>query len=168
MDEHLHAAASRPDGYLVLAEAARAALASGEIERSRSLYSQAIAAARAARINDYAGGLLAEQALGDALLGDQTRAREGLQKALSVGNGIETTWPASLAAAFSGHPDQAAQLAERYRQAAPPAPDVMQAFGPGLQAGAAPPLKDSPAPPGTAPPAAPARPPRRPRPPSSP
>ena len=137
MDEHLHAAASRPDGYLVLAEAARAALASGEIERSRSLYSQAIAAARAARINDYAGGLLAEQALGDALLGDQTRAREGLQKALSVGNGIETTWPASLAAAFSGHPDHAAQLAERYRQAAPPAPDVTQAFGPVLQAGVA-------------------------------
>jgi serine/threonine protein kinase/predicted Zn-dependent protease len=137
MDEHLHAAASRPDGYLVLAEAARAKLASGEIETSRSLYSQAIAAARAARINDYAGGLLAEQALGDALLGDQARAREGLQKALSVGNGIETTWPASLAAAFSGHPDQAAQLAERYRQAAPPAPDVMQAFGPVLQAGVA-------------------------------
>jgi hypothetical protein len=137
MAEHLRAAASRPDGYLVLTEAARAALASGEIETSRSLYSQAIAAARAVRINDYAGGLLAEQALGDALLGDQARAKEGLQKASTVGNGIETLWPASLAAAFSGRPDQAAQLAERYRQAAPPAPDVVQAFGPVLQASVA-------------------------------
>mgnify|MGYP003694369055 CR=1 FL=1 len=74
MQRHFDAAAGRPDGYLVVAEAARAALASGQIERGRSLYAQAIADARTARVDDYAGGLLAEQALGDALLGD-TRAR---------------------------------------------------------------------------------------------
>ena len=134
MQRHLEAAAGRPDGYLVIAEAARAALASGQIEHSRSLYAQAIADARTARVDDYAGGLLAEQALGDALLGDNARARDGVQRALRVGNGIETTWPASLAAAFSGNAEQAAQLADRYRQAAPPAPDVLQAYGPLLQA----------------------------------
>jgi serine/threonine protein kinase/tetratricopeptide (TPR) repeat protein len=134
MAEHLKAAASRPDSYLVLAEAARAAVASGQIETSRSLYAQAVASARAGRINDYAGGLLAEQAVSDALLGDQVRARDGIQKALATSTGIETTWPASLAAAFSGNPEQASQLAERYRGAAPPAPDVVQAFVPVLQA----------------------------------
>src|SRR5262249_43773445 len=137
MAEHLKAAASRPDSYLVLAEAARAAVASGQIETSRSLYAQGVAAARAGRINDYAGGLLAEQAATDALLGDQPRARDGLQKALATGNSVETLWPASLAASFSGNPDQAGQLAERYRRAAPPAPDVVQALGPVLAAAAA-------------------------------
>jgi len=134
MDVHLRAAASRQDGYLVLTEAARAALASGQIGTSRSLYTQAVTAARAARISDYAGGLLAEQALGDALLGDQSRARDGVQKALSVGKGIETMWPAALAAAFSGNPDRATELADRYRQAAPPAPDVVQGSSPALSA----------------------------------
>jgi len=99
------------------------------------LYGQAVAAAKAGRINDYAGGLLAEQAATDALLGDLARARDGIQKALATGNNIETMWPASLAAAFSGNPDQASQLAERYRQAAPPAPDVVQALNPALRAG---------------------------------
>jgi tetratricopeptide (TPR) repeat protein len=93
-----------------------------------------VTAANAGRINDYAGGLLAEQAATDALLGDQARARDGVQKALATGNSIETLWPASLAAAFSGNPDQASQLAERYRRAAPPSPDVMQAFNPVLRA----------------------------------
>jgi hypothetical protein len=137
MAEHLKAAAARPDSYVVLATAARAAISSGQIETSRSLYSQAVAAARAARIEDYAGGLLAEQALTDALLGDQPRARDALQQALSVGKGIETTWNASLAAAFTGNREQAAQLADRYRKAAPPAPDVVQAYGPVLSAGIA-------------------------------
>ena len=137
MQQHLQAAAARPDGYLVVAEAARAALASGQIETSRSLYSQAVAEARAARIDDYAGGLLAEQALGDALLGDRARAREGVQKALSIGHGVETLWPASLAAALSNNPAQAAQLAGRYGEAAPPSPEVVQAFGPVLRAAVA-------------------------------
>jgi serine/threonine protein kinase/Tfp pilus assembly protein PilF len=137
MNEHLRAAVARPDGYLVLAEAARAAVAIGRIEASRSLYAQAVTAARSARIEDYAGGLLAEQAVNDALLGDRARAREGLQKALEVGRGIETMWPAALAATFAGQADRAAQIAERYRRAAPPAADVVQAFAPLLAAAAA-------------------------------
>jgi hypothetical protein len=137
MQTQLRAAASKPDRYLVLAEAARAAIASGQIETSRSLYAEAIAAARSARINDYAGGLLAEQALGDALLGDQSLARERLDRALREGVGIETTWPAALAAAFSGNVAQAIQLADRYRRAAPPAADVQQAAAPLLDAAVA-------------------------------
>src|SRR5262245_24468784 len=134
MQRHLEAAAARPDGYLVVTEAARAALASGQIEASRSLFARAVTEARAARIDDYAGSLLAEQALGDALLGDPARARDEIQRALALGSGIETAWPASLAAAFSGNAEQAAQLADRYRQLAAPAPDVLQGFSPVLQA----------------------------------
>jgi len=137
MQTHLRAAESRPDGYIVVAEAARADVASGQVEASRSLYAQAVTAARAARITEYAGGLLAEQALGDALLGDQVRARETLQRALSVGNGIETIWPAALAAAFSGDLPHAMKLADRYGQAAPPAPDVERGAAPLLNAAVA-------------------------------
>ena len=70
MKEHLRAAIPRPDGYLVVTEAARAAFAAGDLEASRVLYEQAVSSARAAGINDFAGSLLAEQALDDALMGD--------------------------------------------------------------------------------------------------
>ena len=42
MQEHLRAAASRADSYLVLTEAARAAFASATSRRSRTLYAQAV------------------------------------------------------------------------------------------------------------------------------
>jgi tetratricopeptide (TPR) repeat protein len=137
MMEHLRAAASRADSYLVLTEAARAALASGEIDTSRTLYAQAVSAARTAHFEDFAGSLVAEQALADALQNDGNRAQQELDAALRISSGIDTTWTSALAAAFSGRAPLAAQLAERYRQSAPPAADVTQAFAPVLQAAVA-------------------------------
>jgi hypothetical protein len=137
MQDHLRAAASRADNYLVLTEAARAAFSSGEIDTGRTLYAQAVTAARAARVNDFAGSLIAEQALGDALIGASLRTRGELQQALAISTGVETTWTASLAAAFSGNAAQAAQLAEAYQRAEPPAPDIVGAFTPMLQAAVA-------------------------------
>ena len=137
MADHLHAAESRADGYLVLTEAARAAFSSGEIEAGHTLYARAVTAARAARVNDVAGSLIAEQALGDALVGDPRRAEDELRQAVAVSDGVETTWTASLAAAFSGRASQAAQLANRYEAAEPPAPDVVGATTPMLQAAVA-------------------------------
>jgi hypothetical protein len=134
MKEHLRAAAPRADGYLVLTEAARAALATGDLAASRRLYGQAIAAARAARITDYAGGLMAEQALGDALLLDVDRARDEWQAAIGVGHGPETSWTAGMAAAFSGRPAQASELAAVFQATATPAPDVTALQTPMLQA----------------------------------
>ena len=134
MQEHLRAATPRADGYLVVTEAARAALATGDLAASRRLYAQAIAAARAARITDYAGGLMAEQALGDALLLDVDRARGGVQAAIGVGKGPETTWTASMAAAFAGRPAQAAELAAAFQSRATPAPDATAIQTPLLEA----------------------------------
>ena len=134
MQEHLRAAASRADRYLVLTEAARAAFASGELDTSRTLYAQAVTAARGARIHDFAGSLIAEQALGDAVAGDVRRAQDELQQAIRISAGVETTWTAALAAALSGRAAQAAPLAARYQQQAPPAPDVVGAQLPMLQA----------------------------------
>jgi len=137
MEEHLRAAASRPDGYMVVTEAARAAFATGDIDGSRTLYAQAVAAARAARINDFVGSLLAEQALNDALIGDLDRARAELQSAVAASGGPETTWTASLAASFAGRTAQAAELAKAFQVQQPPAPDVVNAQLPMLQAAAA-------------------------------
>ena len=134
MQEHLGAAASRPDGYLVVTEAARAAVATGDIDGSRALYARAVAAARAARINDFAGSLIAEQALNEALIGNLEGARAGLQAANAVSRGPETTWTASLAAAFSGRAAAAADLAKAYQDIQPPAPDVVNAMVPMLRA----------------------------------
>jgi serine/threonine protein kinase/tetratricopeptide (TPR) repeat protein len=131
---HLRAAEARPDGYLVVTEAARAALARGDAAASRALYGQAIAGARAAHVIDMAGSLIAEQALGDALLGDRARAIEGLQEALATSTAGETTWVATLAAAFAGRTPEATQLASSYERSEPPAPDVVGALTPMLKA----------------------------------
>jgi tetratricopeptide (TPR) repeat protein len=137
MQEQLRAAGSRTDSYLVVTEAARAALATGGIEDSRELYARAVTASRTAGVNDVAGSLVAEQALGDALLGDAARAHTELEQALAISAGVETTWTASLAAAFSGRGTQAAELAAAYQRAQTPSPDVTNAFAPVLQAGVA-------------------------------
>jgi tetratricopeptide (TPR) repeat protein len=137
MQTHLRAASRRPDGYLVLTEAARAAFATGDTDAARTLYAQALTAARAARIPDVAGSLIAEQALADALVGDVGRAHAELQSAIGVSRGSETTWSASLAASFSGRPAQAVELAQAFQAQQPPAPDVVNAQVPMLEAAAA-------------------------------
>ena len=137
MQKHLRAAAARPDGYLVVTEAARAAFATGSLETGRTLYSRAVTAARAAHINDFAGRLVAEEALADALIGDAERAHRELQSSLDISRGPETTWTASLAAAFSGRAPQASELAKAFTTLQPPAPDVVNAQVPMLQAAVA-------------------------------
>jgi serine/threonine protein kinase/Flp pilus assembly protein TadD len=137
MQEHLRAASPRPDGYLVVTEAARAAVATGNADGGRALYARAVNAARAARINDFAGSLIAEEALNDALIGDLDRAHAGLQAATAVSRGPETTWTASLAAAFSGRAAQAREFAAAFQSLQPPTPDVVNAQTPILQAAAA-------------------------------
>jgi hypothetical protein len=78
----------------------------GDLETGRSLYAQAVTAARSARVNDIAASLIAEQALGDAVVGDTGRARGELQQAIGPksGAGGDTIWTAALAAAFLGSP----------------------------------------------------------------
>ena len=134
MQEHLNAAATRPDGYLVITEAARAAFASGDLDAGRTLYARAVTAARAARVNDFAGRLTAEQALVAALVGDVDRAHVERQSAIALSRGPETTWMASLAAAFSGRAPQAAELARQFQTLEPPAPDVVNGLTPMLTA----------------------------------
>ena len=137
MQEHLRAAALRADGYLVVAKAARAAFATGDIDASRALYARAVTAARATRISDVAGSLIAEQALNAALAGDIERAHADLQTAVGVSNGADTTWTASLAASFSGRAAQAIELAKAFQTQQPPAPDIVNAQVPMLEAAAA-------------------------------
>ena len=137
MQEHLRATRSRADGYLVTTEAARAAMATGQINAGHTLYTEAVAAARAAGASDVAGSLVAEEALSDALLGDSTRAQAELQQAVGIGSGVETTWTASLAAAFSGRTAQATQLADAFDRQSPPSPDISRAASPALRAAVA-------------------------------
>ena len=137
MQEQLRASASRADGYLILTEAARAALAAGEIETSRTLYGKAIEEAQEAKIMDYTGSLLAEQAIGDGLIGDGARAAERFQRALVTSHGIETTWSAALAAAVAGRTTDAARLASTYQRLAVPAADIVNGVIPMLNAAVA-------------------------------
>jgi tetratricopeptide (TPR) repeat protein len=134
MEANLNAAMPRADSYLVVTEAARAALATGQVEAGHSLYAQAVSSAQAVHATDFAGSLIAEQALADVLMGYGARAREELQSALMAGSGSETMWMGSLAAAFAGDTAQAEELAGRYQRLTAPAPDVVNVFGPALHA----------------------------------
>jgi hypothetical protein len=137
MQEHLRATRPRADGYLVTTEAARAAMATGQVNAGHTLYTEAVAAARAAGAADVAGSLVAEEALSDALLGDTSRAQAELQQAVGIGSGVETTWTASLAAAFSGRTAEASQLADAFDRQSPPSPDISRAASPALRAAVA-------------------------------
>ena len=125
MQEHLRVASSRPDGYLVVTEAAKAAFATGDVDGSRALFAQAATGARVANSQDFAGSVTAEQALDDALIGDAGRARGELQAAIAVSRGPDTTWTGSLAAAFLGQSAQASELAQAFQAQQPPAPDIL-------------------------------------------
>jgi predicted Zn-dependent protease len=137
IEEHLRAAASRPDGYVVLTEAARAAVASGEYESARTLYSQSMVSARAAQMNEYVASLRAEEALADALIGDTPRADAGLREVLEASPGMETAWNGALAAALAGRTAQADTLVAAYERLAPRALDIVTVQEPLLQAAAA-------------------------------
>ena len=137
MQDQVRAASARADRYLLSTEAARAALASGDVDASRPLYDQSVAAARAAGVNEVAGSLVAEQAMADALIGDTARAHEELQRALAISAGVETTWTAAIGAALSGLAPQAALLAAAYERGQPPSAEAVNALTPMLQAAVA-------------------------------
>src|SRR5262249_48817969 len=73
MQEQLTAAGSRPDAYVVLTEAARAAAAVGEFEQAHRLYEQAALSAKTAHMNEFTGNLYAEGALASVLVGRTER-----------------------------------------------------------------------------------------------
>ena len=137
MQDQVRAASARADRYLLSTEAARAALASGDVDASRPLYDQSVAAARAAGVNEVAGSLVAEQAMADALIGDTARAHDALQRALAISAGVETTWTAAIAAALSGLAPQAALLTAAYERDQPPSAEAVNALTPMLQAAVA-------------------------------
>src|SRR5581483_1129130 len=137
MREQLQAASGRADGYLVIAEAARAAMTSGDVDSGHRLYADAIGAARAAALPEFAGLLLGEESLTDALLDARVRADRERKEALEIGKSPDTLWTAALAAAFAHQPVEAAALSARYQSAESPAPDVTRALAPALAAAVA-------------------------------
>ncbi|MCC7417404.1 MAG: hypothetical protein IT176_09710 [Acidobacteria bacterium] len=134
MDRQVQAAAARPDGYLVTAEAARAAAAAGEHARSRRLFAQAIEGARSLERADDAGRLMAERAVDAALLGEIEVGRRDMFASVDLSTGPDTLWMASLAASLAGLTSEAIQLAVGYAGAVPPAPDVVATLRPVLEA----------------------------------
>jgi eukaryotic-like serine/threonine-protein kinase len=134
MAEHVDVAEARPDGYVVLAEAARAAFAGGQFVKGRRLYAQAASSARAAHMSDFLGAIAAEEALGEVLAGNSTIANDRLQEAMNAGKGPDTLWNAAMAAAMGGRSALAAQLVAAYKAATPQAADVVAVTAPMLEA----------------------------------
>jgi tetratricopeptide (TPR) repeat protein len=130
VEDRVRSAALRPDGYVVLTEAARAAAAGGEFHRAQKLYEQAALSARTAQMAEFAGTLAAEQALEAAIAGDGGRAGAFLSGVLRRHAGPDTTWMAALASAICGRAEQAAELAASYERMTARAPDVVTVMQP--------------------------------------
>ena len=135
MQEHLRAAATRQDGYLIVTEAARAAAATGDIDASRMLYARAVAAGRAAHIDDFAGSLIAEQAL-ERRPGrrPRSRPRRGLPPQWRSAAARTPRGPRRSRRRSAGQASRASELAKAYQELQPPAPDVVNAQTPMLHA----------------------------------
>jgi eukaryotic-like serine/threonine-protein kinase len=128
---------NRSTDYTITAVAAQAEAFAGDFAAARSLSAQAVAKAQAARMNDVAASLIAEDALNAALANESDYAHKAVDRALAIGHGTETVWSGSLAAAFSGRRKMADQLADEYVKVTPPTTDVVTVSVPVLRAASA-------------------------------
>jgi eukaryotic-like serine/threonine-protein kinase len=113
MEEQVALGASKPgqEDRFLRAEALTSAY-SGQVEKARMLFQRAIASAGQAQKKETGAGYEAEAALGEALLGNEAKARQWAASALQHSTGRDVQYAAALALAFAGDASRAQSLAE--------------------------------------------------------
>jgi serine/threonine protein kinase/tetratricopeptide (TPR) repeat protein len=86
---------------------ARARASEGRLRQAREAYARAVAVAKRAGFDEQAAGILANEAITEAVLGHGARAREKAKAALGFSRGGFTTVDASLALVLAGALDDA-------------------------------------------------------------
>ncbi len=86
---------------------ARARASEGRVRQAREGYARAVGMAKDAKFDEQAAGILASEALSEAMLGQPARAREKARAALGAARGGFITVDASLALVLAGAPDEA-------------------------------------------------------------
>jgi eukaryotic-like serine/threonine-protein kinase len=113
MEEQVALGASKPgqEDRFLRAEALTSAY-SGQVEKARMLFQRAIASAGQAQKKETGAGYEADAALGEALLGNEGKARQWAASALQHSTGRYVQYAAALALAFAGDASRAQSLAE--------------------------------------------------------
>jgi hypothetical protein len=82
MQRQLELAKDKPNQFRLLESMARVAAFSGNLQKARSIYRQPFEDALRARLQEAATGILAQEALTEALFGNTREAKDGAQAAL--------------------------------------------------------------------------------------
>jgi eukaryotic-like serine/threonine-protein kinase len=111
MQRQLDWAKGKPDEYLLLEASAEVAAYSGQMQKSRGLYRQAIESAQRGKFVESAGAITARSAIGEARAGNTGQARQLALAALAIDRSRKTLPFAGIALAMAGDVAQANAVA---------------------------------------------------------
>ncbi len=112
MQRQLDWAKGKPDEFLLLEGSAEVASFSGQMQKSRGLYRQAIESAQRGKFVESAAGTTARSAIGEARAGNTGQARQQALAALAMDRSRETLPFAGIALAMAGDVAQANAVAD--------------------------------------------------------
>jgi serine/threonine protein kinase/tetratricopeptide (TPR) repeat protein len=112
MQRQLDWGKGKPDEYLLLEASAEAAAYSGQMQKSREIYRQAIETAQRRKFIETAAAITARSAIGQARVGNMDEARRQAVAALAMDRSRETLPFAGIALAMAGDFTQANAVAD--------------------------------------------------------
>ena len=112
MQRQLDWAKGKPDEFLLFEASAEVAAYSGQMQKSRGLYRQAIEGAQRGKFVESAAGITARSAIGEARVGNTDQARQQALAALAMDRSRETLPFAGIALAMAGDVTQANAVAD--------------------------------------------------------
>jgi DNA-binding winged helix-turn-helix (wHTH) protein/tetratricopeptide (TPR) repeat protein len=135
MERQVNFGAGKPglDSELQRYEAATAAYF-GQLKRARTLFRQAIASADRAEGKEAEAGFMADEALTEALFGNEAAARSRAESALRLSTGLDVQYRAALALASAGEVARGRALAEDLDKRTPEDTIVQFIYLPALRA----------------------------------
>ncbi len=112
-------AKGKSDEFLLLESVAEAAAFSGQLQKAREVYRQAADSAQRGKFRESAGAITARSAIVEAILGNQSQARQLAAQALNLDRGRETLPFAGLAASLAGDTAQGTAAANELTKLSP-------------------------------------------------
>jgi serine/threonine protein kinase/tetratricopeptide (TPR) repeat protein len=112
MQRQLDWAKGKPDEFILLEASAEVASFSGQMQKSRGIYRQAIESAQRGKFIETAAGITARSAIGEARVGNMDQARRQALAALAMDRSRETLPFAGIALAMAGDITQANAVAD--------------------------------------------------------
>jgi eukaryotic-like serine/threonine-protein kinase len=128
-------AKGKSDEFVMLEAVAEAAAFSGQLQKAREVYRQAVDGAQRGKFRESAGAIMARSAIVEAAFGNQSQARQLAVDALKVDPGRETLPFAALASSLAGDSAQAAAAANELSKLSPLDTVVNNVWLPAIHAG---------------------------------